>query len=96
VDQHVDKATDHGESGKSVEAKDHGPRTMDKAGNDSGDRERDEIAASRAERIRAERFVLWKEQQLRSMRDVETNDVPFRALRSGGLGVMVNTSGRSY
>jgi hypothetical protein len=71
---------------------------MDKAGNDSGDRERDEIAASRAraERIRAERFVLWKEQQLRSMRDVETNDVPFCALRSGGLGVMVNTSGRSY
>jgi hypothetical protein len=61
-DHHVNAATDDGQ------------RTTDKTGEDSCDRERDEIAASRAraERIKAERFALWKEQKLRTMREAKT------------------------
>jgi hypothetical protein len=61
-DHHVNTATDEGQ------------RTTDKTGEDSCDRERDEIASSRArvERIKAERFALWKEQKLRTMREAKT------------------------
>jgi hypothetical protein len=61
-DHHVNTATDDGQL------------TTDKTGEDSCDRERDEIAASRAraERIKAERFALWKEQKLRTMREAKT------------------------